>query len=120
MERQPATFDIGLMENSGGIEIQGDAKQTVLRSGDSRKCFAPLTAVLEPGTGTYEFTFKIHDDSSCGSGIGVVSAEGRSTELPSAWPNTGQPGVWWLRRNCLAGMHSTSASASRVPNFDAM
>lgn len=99
MERQPAVFDIGLMENSDGIQIEGDDKQTIHRSGNSRKCCAPLTAVLEPGSGTYEFTFKIHDDSSCGSGIGVIAAEGRSTELPSAWPNTGQKGVWWLRRN---------------------
>ena len=102
--RRPAIFDLSLCDITEGLSIEDadGASQTIERqSGISggRHCCAPLTAVLQPGTGTYEFIFKIKVDSCAGSGVGVITAEGRSTlDLAGGWPNIGQPGVWWLRR----------------------
>ena len=116
-EPQPATFDLSLCEDTDGISVIGEARQTVERLDNNRKCCAPLTAVLEPSSGIYEFTFTILEDPSCGSGVGVIAAEGRSTNLPSAWPNTGQTGVWWLRRNAGETYSETTehGSTSKVP-----
>ena len=95
-----AGLRVGTHANGAGAAIFRDAHMlgdTIVRSG-SRKCCAPLDVLLLPRTGSHEFTFVIRTDSGSGAGVGVI-AEGRSTELPSCWPNSGVAELWWLRRN---------------------
>ena len=90
----PAPMGTPFVPGVEPAEVQGGGAPVALRAVTrpdnlEEVCFwtlPDLAALLRPGSGTYEFTFVLHQDTGSGAGVGVRRAALLGTYAESAAP----------------------------------